>query len=67
MRSSLGRADIALQYASFNNVSFVSPMTPSLNTISSMGALADDVAVYGPATGATVLNHMDMVQLTVFK
>ncbi|PWN97912.1 multi copper oxidase [Tilletiopsis washingtonensis] len=53
-------------YASFNNVSYVSPMTPTLNTISSMGALANDVAVYGPATGATVLNHMDMIQLTVF-
>ncbi|CEH17048.1 multi-copper partial [Ceraceosorus bombacis] len=53
-------------YASFNNISFINPNTPSLSTLTSMGSLSADAAVYGPNTGATIFNHMDMVQVTIY-
>ncbi|KAE8212202.1 hypothetical protein CF327_g4124 [Tilletia walkeri] len=53
-------------YASFNNITYVPPQTPALLTASSMGALASNKAVYGPDSNAHVLDHMSMVQVTIY-
>lgn len=53
-------------YADFNNITFVVPQTPTLNSALSMGNLSTDVSVYGPDSNAYVLNHMDEVQIVIF-
>ncbi|CAO1638951.1 unnamed protein product [Sympodiomycopsis kandeliae] len=59
------RAD-GVNYASFNNVSWVSSSTPALNTMTTMGNLSTNAAVYGPDSNAFVYNHMDMVEVTIY-
>ncbi|KAL9939966.1 hypothetical protein V8E36_000671 [Tilletia maclaganii] len=53
-------------YASFNNITYVSPLTPALFSAASMGALASNPAIYGPSSNAHVVKHLDMVQITVY-
>lgn len=55
-----------INYASFNNISWVPSLTPALNTMTSMGSLATNASVYGPATNAFVYKHLDMVEITVY-
>jgi iron transport multicopper oxidase len=53
-------------YAAFNSKSYVSPLTPSLLTSQTM--LLNETStsdVYGPNTGAVILNHMDMVEIVI--
>ena len=54
-------------YASFNNVTFVAPITPSILTIKSEPvSLLSDARVYGPSSGALVLPHMKMIEFNVY-
>lgn len=55
-----------VNYASFNNISWVPALTPALNTMTSMGALAANASVYGPASSAFVYKHLDMVEVTIY-
>ncbi|KAI8144831.1 multicopper oxidase-domain-containing protein [Fennellomyces sp. T-0311] len=47
----------------FNELPYVAPKVPSLNTMLSMGNLSYEETVYGPQTQAYVLNHLDMVEI----
>lgn len=53
-------------YAEFNNISFVTPQTPSIFSALSMGSLSNDASIYGPDANAYVLNHLDDVQITIY-
>lgn len=53
-------------YAAFNNISFIFPETPSINTLLSMGDAALYPEVYGPSANAFVYNHMDIIEVTIF-
>lgn len=59
------RAD-GINYAAFNNVSFIMPQTPSLYTALSMNDQVTDAAIYGPDSNAIVTKHLDMVQLVIY-
>ncbi|KAJ2718513.1 ferroxidase fet3 [Coemansia sp. Benny D115] len=48
-----------------NNITYAMPNIPSLYTALSMGELASDPRVYGPQTHAVILNHMEVVELTI--
>lgn len=52
--------------ASFNNVTYQMPHTPSIFTALSMGNDAFNSEVYGSQTNAFAYPHMARVQLTVF-
>lgn len=49
----------------FNEVPYLSPLVPSLNTMLTTGEYASDVSVYGPQSQAFVLNHLDMIEIVV--
>lgn len=49
----------------FNDVPYLSPKVPSLNTLLSMGADAMNVDVYGPQTQAFMLKHLDMIEVVL--
>ncbi|CAD6939519.1 unnamed protein product, partial [Tilletia caries] len=53
-------------YASFNNITYVPPQTPALLSATSMSSLASNPSIYGPSSGAHVLSHMSMVQVTIY-
>ncbi|KAJ2718512.1 ferroxidase fet3 [Coemansia sp. Benny D115] len=48
-----------------NNITFALPKVPTLYTALSMGADAMDSRVYGPQTHAQVLQHLEVVELSV--
>lgn len=48
----------------FNNVTYNSPLVPSILTELTMGDLSSDVAVYGPQS--FVLNHNEVVEIRLF-
>ncbi|KAJ2121550.1 ferroxidase fet3 [Coemansia sp. RSA 720] len=50
---------------SFNNHTYVLPSVPSALTALSAGAQAHDPQIYGRQTNTYVLNHMDVVQITI--
>ncbi|KAI9483639.1 MAG: multicopper oxidase-domain-containing protein [Benjaminiella poitrasii] len=49
----------------FNEIPYLTPKVPSLNTILSSGNLSTEVDIYGPQSMAYVLKHLDMVQVIV--
>ncbi|KAJ2830770.1 ferroxidase fet3 [Coemansia furcata] len=49
----------------FNNITYASPMTPTLYTALSMGSLAMDERVYGPQAHAIVLKHNEVIELVI--
>ncbi|KAJ2908874.1 hypothetical protein GGI21_002449, partial [Coemansia aciculifera] len=49
----------------FNNVTYASPLTPTLYSALSMGDMAMDERVYGPQAHAVVLKHLEVVELIV--
>ncbi|KAI8364347.1 Cupredoxin [Radiomyces spectabilis] len=49
----------------FNELPYLAPNVPTLNTMFSMGDLATNAAVYGPQTIATVFKHLDMIELVL--
>ncbi|WFD32006.1 hypothetical protein MSPP1_003048 [Malassezia sp. CBS 17886] len=54
-----------INYASFNNVSFVMPITPTILTAKTEPKLAMDPKVYGPSTSALVTEHLQTVQIRI--
>ncbi|KAJ2734444.1 ferroxidase fet3 [Coemansia sp. BCRC 34962] len=48
-----------------NNITYASPITPSLYTALSMGDMAMDERVYGPQPHAIVLKHNEVVELVI--
>ncbi|KAK0542740.1 ferroxidase fet3 [Tilletia horrida] len=58
--------DNGQNYASFNNITYVSPKTPALFSAKSMASLASNKAIYGPSSNAHVFNSGDFVQVTVY-
>jgi len=56
--------DNGVNRASFNNVTYNTPIIPSSLTELSMGENAGDVRVYG--TNSFVLQHDEVVELRVF-
>lgn len=53
-------------YAAFNNISFVFPQTPTINSMMSLGALSLDPVVYGPDANAFLYSHMDVIDVTIY-
>ncbi|KAJ2831251.1 hypothetical protein FBU31_002313 [Coemansia sp. 'formosensis'] len=49
----------------FNNVTYATPITPTLYTALSMGNMAMDERVYGPQTHAVLLKHNEVVELVI--
>lgn len=56
--------DDGTNHAMFENITYNRPNVPSLLTALSMGANAEDVAVYGPMSN--VLEYNQIVELDVF-
>lgn len=53
-------------YATFNDVSYVPPLVPSLLTAQSMSLnYTSQAAVYGPNANAIVVKHMDVVEIVL--
>ena len=56
-----------MNYASFNNVTYVAPLTPSLLTMKSeTGSIAMNPALYGPSSGAFVAPGMAIVEFVIY-
>lgn len=49
----------------FNNLPFLYPKVPTINTMLSQGNYSFDPAVYGPQGSATVFKHLNMVQVVL--
>ncbi|KAG2209631.1 hypothetical protein INT46_007323 [Mucor plumbeus] len=49
----------------FNEIPYLSPKVPSLNTMLSEGNYSLSEEVYGPQSMAFVLNHLDMIEIVV--
>lgn len=49
----------------FNELPYLSPLVPSVNTMFSMGADAMNVDVYGPQSQAFILKHLDMIEVVL--
>ncbi|KAJ2802108.1 ferroxidase fet3 [Coemansia guatemalensis] len=55
----------ALNHGTFNNISYVAPLVPTMFTALSTGADARLREVYGPQTNAHIVDHLQEVQLVV--
>ncbi|KAJ1727134.1 ferroxidase fet3 [Coemansia biformis] len=55
----------ALNHGTFNNISFVSPLVPSMFTALTMGDDARNAEVYGKQTNPHLVDHLQDVQLVV--
>ncbi|KAJ2608512.1 ferroxidase fet3 [Coemansia sp. RSA 1365] len=55
----------ALNHGTFNNITYVAPLVPSIFTALSTGKDALKQEVYGPQTNAHVVEHLQEVQLVV--
>ncbi|KAI8967984.1 multicopper oxidase-domain-containing protein [Mycotypha africana] len=49
----------------FNEVPYLMPKVPTLNTVLSQGNLSTNQEIYGPQTQAFVLKHLDMVEIVL--
>ncbi|KAL0091079.1 multicopper oxidase [Phycomyces blakesleeanus] len=49
----------------FNELPYLTPKVPTLNTVLSMGELATDLTVYGPQSQAIILDHLNMVEIVL--
>ncbi|RCH93210.1 hypothetical protein CU097_009834 [Rhizopus azygosporus] len=49
----------------FNEVPYLSPKVPTLNTLFSEGNYSLETTVYGPQTQAFILKHLDMVEVVL--
>ena len=49
----------------FNDLPYLSPKTPTLNTLLAQGNYSLSTEVYGPQTIASVLNHLNMIQVNL--
>ncbi|KAI9838075.1 MAG: hypothetical protein M1819_006230 [Sarea resinae] len=54
-----------INYAFFNDVTYVSPKVPTLYTALSAGDLATNAAIYGPNTNSFVLKKGDVVEIVL--
>ncbi|BAP73321.1 iron transport multicopper oxidase FET5 [Kluyveromyces marxianus] len=54
-----------IQYAFFNNITYVAPKVPTLLTALSAGELATNAAIYGDNINAFVLEHGEVVEVVV--
>ncbi|KAJ3319129.1 ferroxidase fet3, partial [Boothiomyces sp. JEL0866] len=52
-------------HGSFDRVAYAFPNVPAILSASTMGSLATQNAIYGPATHSNVLPHNQMIQLVV--
>ncbi|KAI7854773.1 multicopper oxidase-domain-containing protein [Circinella umbellata] len=49
----------------FNELPYLAPLVPSLNTMLGMGNLSYEKTVYGPQTQAIILDHLSMVEIVL--
>lgn len=49
----------------FNDLPYLPPKTPSLNTMLFQGNYSYSTEVYGPQSQAFILNHLDMVEIVL--
>ncbi|KAI8062306.1 Cupredoxin [Gilbertella persicaria] len=49
----------------FNELPYLAPKVPSLNTMLSMGADASNLDVYGPQSQAFMIKHLDMIEVVL--
>ncbi|KAI8144976.1 multicopper oxidase-domain-containing protein [Fennellomyces sp. T-0311] len=49
----------------FNSLPYLSPKTPTLNTLLSQGNYSLSTEVYGPQARASILNHLSMIQVVL--
>ena len=54
-----------INYAFFNNVTYVPPKVPTLYTVLSTGDLATDPAVYGVNTIPYILPHLSVIEIVI--
>lgn len=54
-----------VNYAFFNNITYTSPVVPSLYTVMSGGDQVNDATIYGAYTNTFVLEHMDVIQIII--
>ena len=62
---SMGILENGKPYAFFNDQTYVHPKVPSLYTALTAGELATNEAVYGEHTNSFVLNHLEVVEVTL--
>lgn len=55
-----------INYASFNNVTFVAPLVPTIFTMESEGAKTLDARYFGPSAHALTAKHLDVVEFTLY-
>lgn len=49
----------------FNELPYLSPKVPTINTMLGMGNLSSNVDVYGPQSMAFMMKHLDMIEVAV--
>ncbi|KAI8334409.1 Cupredoxin [Chlamydoabsidia padenii] len=49
----------------FNELPYLQPKVPTLNTMLGMGNLSNNVDIYGPQTITTMMKHLDMIEVAV--
>lgn len=54
-----------VNYAFFNDITYVPPKVPTLYTVMSSGSLATNAAIYGSNTNTFVLQHNEVVEIVV--
>lgn len=54
-----------INYAFFNNITYTAPKVPALYTVKSAGDLADDPIIYGTNTHSFILEHNEVIQITL--
>lgn len=55
-----------INYASFNNISFIAPQVPSVLTMASEGAKALDGRYFGPFSNAIIAPHLSTIEMTLY-
>ncbi|MCJ1318223.1 hypothetical protein MMC15_003551 [Xylographa vitiligo] len=61
----MGNLDNGANYGMFNDVTYVTPVVPTLYTVLSAGDAADDVAIYGSNTNAFILEKDEVVEIVL--
>ncbi|MCJ1404425.1 hypothetical protein MMC11_007650 [Xylographa trunciseda] len=59
----MGNLDNGVNYGFFNDVTYVSPVVPTLYTVLSAGNTANDVAIYGDNTNTFILEKDEVVEI----
>ncbi|KAJ3309418.1 ferroxidase fet3 [Boothiomyces sp. JEL0838] len=66
LKARLGKFNDSRNHGSFDRIAYAFPNVPAILSATTMGDLAAQSAIYGPATHSNVLPYNQMIQLVVF-